>query len=45
MKIRTIIILTLLLTILGSCTKESIETQEEPKGEPQITFNTLITGY
>ncbi len=34
-----------MLTILGSCTKESIETQEEPKGEPQITFNTLITGY
>jgi aldose sugar dehydrogenase len=45
MKIRTIIILTLLLSILGSCIKESKETKEEPKGEPQITFNTLITGY
>jgi len=45
MKIRIIILLTLLVSILGSCTKETIDTKEEPKGEPQITYNTLITGY
>jgi glucose/arabinose dehydrogenase len=45
MKIRTIIIISLLATILGSCNKENKEPREEPKGEPQIIYNTLITGY
>jgi aldose sugar dehydrogenase len=45
MKIRTIIILILLATILGSCNKENKDSREEPKGEPQISYNTLITGY
>jgi len=42
MQIRTILLLAQLAIILGSCTKE---THEEPAGEPQITYSTLITGY
>ncbi len=45
MKTATIILFILLSTILGSCTKETKDIGEEPKGEPQITYNTLITGY
>jgi aldose sugar dehydrogenase len=42
MKIKTFILLTQLAIISGSCTKE---TNEVPVEEPQISYNTLLTGY
>lgn len=42
MNIRIIISIFIFAILFGSCTKEVVD---EPKGEPQINFNTLLTGY